>query len=88
MFLAMLEKGALDMSDMIDIHDLSQEQKNLIHDFVDFLRRKCRSYSIREERHREKEWSSAAISSFAKDWDNEKDAVYDNWREHYHVPER
>jgi len=25
--------------------------------------------------------------SFAKDWDNEQDAVYDHWREHYDVPE-
>jgi hypothetical protein len=77
------------MNDMIDIHDLPKEQKNLIHDFVEFLRRKCKTnQSIREEREKEREWSSVAISSFAKDWDNEKDALYDNWREHYHVPER
>ncbi len=74
------------MSDMIDIHDLPKEQKNLIHDFVEFLRRKSRAKSGREEH--EKDWSSLAISSFAKDWDNEQDALYDNWREHYHVPER
>jgi hypothetical protein len=76
------------MSDMIDIHDLPKEQKNLIHDFVEFLRRKSRTQSSMEEREKEKEWSSLAISSFAKDWDNEKDALYDNWRDHYHVPER
>ena len=77
------------MSDLIDIHDLPKEQKNLIYEFVEFLRRKCRiDQSIREDREKEKEWSSAAISSFAKDWDNDKDALYDNWREHYHVPER
>jgi hypothetical protein len=76
------------MNDMIDIHDLPKEQKNLIHDFVEFLRRKSRTHSSREEQEKENEWSSLAISSFAKDWDNEKDALYDDWREHYHVPER
>ncbi len=26
--------------------------------------------------------------SFRHDWDNSDDAIYDTWREHYHVPER
>jgi hypothetical protein len=33
-------------------------------------------------------WASAAIRSFARDWDNTKDAIYDIWREQYDVPER
>jgi predicted HTH domain antitoxin len=24
-----------------------------------------------------------SVDSFKKDWDNEKDAIYDNWQEHY-----
>lgn len=35
-----------------------------------------------------KEWSKLAITSFAQDWDNEKDAFYNNWKEIYHVVER
>jgi excisionase family DNA binding protein len=33
-------------------------------------------------------WPALAIDSFAKDWDNELDAAYDRWREHYAVPTR
>lgn len=35
----------------------------------------------------EKEWLKLAVASFAKDWENEKDSIYDNWRERYHLPE-
>jgi hypothetical protein len=31
-------------------------------------------------------WARLSESTFAKDWDNEQDAVYDNWRELYGVP--
>ena len=30
-------------------------------------------------------WTKLSEVSFARDWDNEKDAVYDNWRELYGV---
>jgi len=30
-----------------------------------------------------KEWSALATTSFNKDWENEKDAIYDNWEKHY-----
>lgn len=33
-------------------------------------------------------WSSLADSSFIKDWENKKDAVYDNWEEKYKVPSK
>lgn len=32
-------------------------------------------------------WARLAESAFAKDWDNELDAAYDDWRERYGVPE-
>ena len=32
-------------------------------------------------------WARLSEASFAEDWDNEKDAVYDNWREIYGVRE-
>ena len=38
----------------------------------------------READLQEREWSAGAVTSFTKDWDNEADAIYDNWKEHYH----
>jgi len=32
-------------------------------------------------------WTKLSEANFAIDWDNEKDAVYDNWRELYGVRE-
>ena len=32
-------------------------------------------------------WTRLSEPSFARDWDNQKDAVYDNWRELYGVRE-
>jgi AbrB family looped-hinge helix DNA binding protein len=39
----------------------------------------------KEETAKEKEWSALAATSFIKDWENEKDAIYDNWEEQYHI---
>jgi len=33
-------------------------------------------------------WTALGLSSFERDWDNDEDAIYDNWREHYGVPAR
>lgn len=35
----------------------------------------------------ERSWTELAIDSFAKDWENEQDAEYDRWREHYGISE-
>lgn len=43
---------------------------------------------ISEEEQRYKQWDSLSISSFAEDWENEKDAIYDNWESCYHVQKR
>ena len=40
---------------------------------------------IREEEQRDNHWGSLAISGFAEDWENQKDAIYDNWEKYYHV---
>lgn len=32
-------------------------------------------------------WARLSEETFARDWDNERDAVYDNWRELYGVRE-
>jgi hypothetical protein len=33
----------------------------------------------------EQNWASAVTLSFAQDWDNSEDAIYDNWREYYPI---
>ena len=35
----------------------------------------------------DRDWFALAIDSFAKDWENEKDAEYDQWRKRYGIPE-
>lgn len=35
----------------------------------------------------DRDWLALATDSFAKDWENEKDAEYDRWKEHYGVSE-
>jgi hypothetical protein len=32
-------------------------------------------------------WTKLSEASFARDWDNEKDAIYDYWRDLYRVRE-
>lgn len=34
------------------------------------------------------DWRALGMNSLKRVWDNEADAVYDNWRELYGVPER
>ncbi|MEZ4713331.1 MAG: hypothetical protein R3A44_39460 [Caldilineaceae bacterium] len=36
----------------------------------------------------EVDWQELSLSSFEKDWDNDEDAIYDDWRTHYGVPTR
>ncbi len=42
----------------------------------------------KSKKHEVSEWSSLANSSFIKDWENKKDAIYDNWQEKYNVSTR
>ncbi len=39
----------------------------------------------KEETAKEKEWPALAATSFTLDWENEKDAIYDNWEAQYHI---
>ncbi len=36
----------------------------------------------------DKDWQAMSLSHFQEGLDNDDDAAYDNWREHYHVPVR
>jgi len=35
--------------------------------------------------HQEQGWTDIAMSGFVSDWDNDQDAVYDDWEKSYHV---
>jgi hypothetical protein len=76
-----------DDMDSIDVHDLPEEQAQLLAAFVEFLRQHSQEAAVRDALTPERDWAAAAAQSFAQDWDNEDDAIYDNWREHYHVRE-
>jgi len=69
------------MIQTIDVQNLPEEEVSLVCEFVEFLKKRV------EMKHseREREWFDVSTVSFAKDWDNEKDAVYDRWKELYNV---
>lgn len=33
----------------------------------------------------EADWQELSLTAFENDWDNEEDAIYDDWRTHYGV---
>lgn len=69
----------------IDIHDLPEEEARLVREFVAFLKKRIETKQAAREA--EREWPALAVGAFAADWENSEDAIYDNWREYYHVPE-
>lgn len=72
----------------IDVHDLPEEQAQLVAAFVEFLRRKrYTGRAIPEAEDEDEGWAEGAAMSFAEDWNNDQDAIYDRWREYYHVSE-
>ena len=72
----------------INGRDLPEDQAQLVAAFVEFLRHKLHaSWTVTEEEGEEQGWGAAASMSFAKDWDNEQDAIYDDWKERYNVSE-
>ena len=43
---------------------------------------------LTKEIDEEADWRHLSLSAFEKEWDNEEDAVYDDWRAIYGVPTR
>jgi hypothetical protein len=43
---------------------------------------------LAKEIDEEADWQQLSLSTFEEDWDNEEDAIYDNWRIHDGVPAR
>ena len=43
---------------------------------------------VSDEVQDELDWQDMSLTAFEKDWDNQEDAIYDNWRDLYGVPAR
>lgn len=43
---------------------------------------------LAKESDEEADWQQLGLNAFEREWDNEADAIYDNWRELYGVPTR
>jgi len=43
---------------------------------------------LNSETENDDDWINLSLASFQKDWDNQEDAIYDNWRELYDISER
>jgi hypothetical protein len=72
----------------IDVHDLPEDQAQLVAAFVEFLRhRLLTSRAVAEAEVEEQEWGAGAVTSFVKDWDNKEETIYDDWKDRYHVSE-
>jgi hypothetical protein len=53
-----------------------------------FIARRLLDSVLAGEIEDDQDWRQMSLSSFEKDWDNEDDAIYDEWRTHYDVPAR
>jgi hypothetical protein len=43
---------------------------------------------LTKEIDEEADWHNLSLSAFEAEWDNEEDAIYDNWRQLYGIPAR
>lgn len=45
--------------------------------------------SVLSDTHREEaDWMALGLEAFQRDWDNDEDAIYDNWQAHYDLATR
>jgi hypothetical protein len=61
------------------VQQLNDAQAEKVLAFIEFVLAQAR---LEEERY---EWHTASEEAFTRVWDNEHDAIYDNWRELYGV---
>jgi hypothetical protein len=38
---------------------------------------------LSDTQHEEADWMALGLEAFQRDWDNDEDAIYDNWQVHY-----
>jgi len=71
------------LSRLAQAHGLDEDQ--VVEKALDILFSLTDLFNERTERHG---WSFLSEDALRRVWDNEEDAVYDNWRELYGVPAR
>jgi len=67
--------------------DVIAESKRLTQTERLLLARTLLDSILSDETLEEMDWMALGLAEFQKDWDNEDDAIYDNWKEHYGVEE-
>lgn len=74
-------KSAIRLQELAQTKALSEEQ--IIEKALSILFSLSEIFDEQSER---RGWSFLSEDSLARVWDNEEDAIYDNWRELYGVP--
>ena len=69
------------LSHLAQAHQIHEDQ--IIEKALDIL---FSLTDLLDERAERQGWSFLSEAALQRVWDNEKDAVYDNWRELYEVP--
>ena len=71
------------LSHLAEVHQTDEDQ--IVEKALDVLFALTDLFDERAERQG---WSFLSEASLQRVWDNEEDAIYDNWRELYGVPAR
>ena len=67
--------------------DVIEESKHLTQTERLLLARTLLDSILADEALEEMDWMALGLTEFQKEWDNEDDAIYDDWRAHYGVKE-
>lgn len=78
----------LSMTDRPQITELVQKMMGLTSNERLLLARVLLDSVLTKEIDEESDWQNLSLSTFEADWDNDEDAIYDNWRQLYGVPAR
>lgn len=77
------------MGEAIDLRDLTDAEVAFVKGIVERMRQRHETTEAQETGPKgESEWGALSAAAFAEDWDNEQDAIYDNWRERYSLAEK
>jgi hypothetical protein len=63
--------------------DVIAESKRLTQTERLVLARTLLDSILSDEALEESDWNELGLTSFQKDWDNDEDAIYDDWRAHF-----
>lgn len=84
-----LKKGMLEMNRKIRAkfsHGIIEPMENLkLPEGSELFITISKSLTKKDKISEDDRWGTLSNSSFAKDWDNNKDAIYDNWEKQYNV---